>query len=293
LQGIAMLKRKVYLKFFLVSGAIFTLYGFAWLKAVLNNCYNIPPQKEESGIHVITNYPLMTAKPWNEGQTDTNISRLWQRQEELEETLQKNLNHTLVTAVHLLVNQPLAEQRLSEQNFHNKHKIFVHRINALPKYRDFFDYVNDRLQNRFVIMMNMDIYLGGGFEVINKTFLVKSNISYILTRHGREEKRCNMGGKLGYCGVSYFGSHDTYIFVLTQPLDESVLAELDYDMNVLGGENRLIWVLRNKMKRRLLNPCEYLKTYHNHCVDIHGSVRPRINKNGYKGGGVAPSGLYE
>ena len=34
----------------------------------------------------------MTEKHWNEGQTDTNISRLWQRQEELEETLQKNLN---------------------------------------------------------------------------------------------------------------------------------------------------------------------------------------------------------
>ena len=66
--------------------------------------------------------------------------------------------HTLVTTVHLLVNQPLAEQRLGEQNFHNKHKIFVHRINALPKYRDFFDYVNDRLQNQLVVIMNMDIY---------------------------------------------------------------------------------------------------------------------------------------
>ncbi|CAB4013388.1 Hypothetical predicted protein [Paramuricea clavata] len=233
----------------------------------------------------------MTEKPWNEGQTDTRRARLWQRQEEIEETLQKNLNHTLVTAVHLLVNQPSAEQRLSEQNFHNKHKIFVHRINALPKYRDFFDYVNDRLQNQLVVMMNMDIYIGEGFEMVNKTFLVKSNKAYVLTRHGRLEKKCNMGGKRGYCGANYIRSHDAYIFVLTQPLDESVLAELDYDMNVLGAENRLIWVLRNRVKKRLLNPCEHLKTYHNHCVDIHGSVRPRIDKGGYKGGGVEPSGL--
>jgi hypothetical protein len=287
-------RRKVCFKLFLVSRAIFTLHGFAWLKAVLNNRYNVPPQKEESGIHVITNYPLMTEKPWNENQTDTNRSRLWQRQEEIEETLQKNLNHTLVTTVHLLVNQPSAEQRLSEQNFHNKHKIFVHRINALPKYRDFFDYVNDRLQNQLVVITNMDIYLGEGFEMINKTFLVKSNISYALTRHGRQEKRCNMGGKRGYCG-SYFGSHDTYIFVLTQPLDESVLAEFDYNMHVMGSDNRMVWILKNRMKKKPLNPCKYLKTYHNHCVGIHGSVRTRISmsQNIGKGAVVEPGGLYE
>jgi hypothetical protein len=279
----AMRKRKVYFKLFLVSGSIFIICGIA---AILINRYDYP-----AGIHVITNFPLMTEKPWNEGQTDTNRARLWQRQEEIEETLQKNLNHTLVTTVHLLVNQPLAEQRLSEQNFHNKHKLFVHRINALPKYRDFFDYVNDRLQNKLVVMMNMDIYIGEGFEMVNKTFLVKSNKAYVLTRHGRQEKRCNMGGKRGYCGANYIRSHDAYIFVLTQPLDDSVLAELDYDMNVLGAENRLIWVLRNRVKKRLFNPCEYLKTYHNHCVGIHGSVRPRIDKGGYKGGGVEPSGL--
>jgi hypothetical protein len=104
-----------------------------------------------------------------------------------------------------------------------------------------------------------------------------------------------MTGKLGYCGVSYFGSHDTYIFVLTQPLDESVLAEFDYNMNVFGGDNRMIWILKNRMKKKLLNPCQYLKTYHNHCVDIHGSVRPRISgsSNRNKGAVVKPGGLFE
>ena len=75
----AILKRKVYFKFLFVSGAIFIIYGFARQKAVLNSRYDAPPQKEESGIHeshVITNYPLMTAKPWNESQTDSNRSIL-------------------------------------------------------------------------------------------------------------------------------------------------------------------------------------------------------------------------
>jgi hypothetical protein len=83
--------------------------------------------------------------------------------------------------------------------------------------------------------------------------------------------------------------------VLTQPLDDSVLAEFDYNMHVMGGDNRMIWILKNRMKKKLLNPCQYLKTYHNHCVGIHGSVRPRISmsQNIGKGAVVKPGGLYE
>ena len=147
----------------------------------------------ESGMHLITNYPLMPETPWIEAQKDTNKSRLWERQLEIEEVLQRNLNNTLVTTVHLLVNQPSAEQRLYKLSFHNKRKIVVRRIESLPKYKNFFDYINEKLLNRFVVMLNMDIYVGEGFELLNRTFLVRSNICYVymLTRHGRQERRCN------------------------------------------------------------------------------------------------------
>ena len=286
-------KRKLLYIVCLISVTMFVFYCcFIRLKPTLNERYAFLPDKQELEIHVITNYPVMTEKPWNENQTERNKTRLWQRQEEVEETLQRNLNHPLVTAVHLLVNQPLAEQRLHELNLHNKQKVFLHRVKALPTYRDFFDYANDRLKNQIVIVMNMDIYIGEGFEKLNKTFLVKRNVSYALTRSGRLEQRCNMAGKRGYCETGYIGSHDVYIFVLTQRLKESILSELDYEMHLYGGDNRLLWVLKNQMKKKLLNPCKYLRTYHNHCVDIHSSIRSRINENG-KSGWVPPSGLYE
>ena len=234
---------------------------------------------KDTGMHLLTNYPLMTETPWIEAQRDTNKSRLWQRQLEIEEVLQRNLNNTLVTTVHLLVNQPSAEQRLQKLSLHNEYKIVVRSIESLPKYKDFFVYINEKLLNRFVVMLNMDIYIGEGFELLNKTFLTKSNISYVLTRHGRQERRCDMSGRYGYCGRRYIGSHDTYIFVLTRPLSEPQLAELNYDANVMGAENRLIWLLRRKLKKKLLNPCNVLKTYHSHCIDIHGRNRPRIKQN--------------
>ena len=120
----------------------------------------------ESGMHLITNYPLMTETPWIEAQKDTNKSRLWERQLEIEEVLPRNLNNTLVTTAHLLVNQPSAEKRLYKLSFHNKRKIVVRRIESLPKYKNFFDYINEKILNRFVVMLNMDIYVGEGFERI-------------------------------------------------------------------------------------------------------------------------------
>ena len=135
----------------------------------------------------------------------------------------------------------------------------------------------------------MDVYLGEGFDKLNKTLIAKRKIAYALTRSGQ---RCNMGGKLGYCDTRYIGSHDTYVFVLTQRIDESTLSEFNYNMHVMGGDNVFIWVLRKRMKMTVLNPCKHLKTYHNHCVKIHSSVRPRINRSGKSG--TAPfSGLYK
>ena len=253
--------------------------------------YHVPFEDiRESGMHLITNYPLMTETPWIEAQGDSDKSRLWERQLEIEEVLQRNLNNSLVTTVHLLINQPSAEQRLRELSFHNKHKLIVRCIDSLPKYKDFFVYVNERLLNRFVVMLNMDIYLGEGFELLNQTFMIRSNISYVLTRHGRQERRCDMSGRRGYCGQgSWYISHDVYIFVLTRRLDESELSELDYDLNAMEAEYRLIWVLKHRLNKKLLNPCKIVKTYHSHCVDIHGWFRPKIKTKIER---IAITGLY-
>ena len=259
--------------------------------ATIVDTYHVSSEDiKESEMHLITNYPLMTETPWIEGQTETEKSRLGERQLEIEEVLQRNLNNTLVTTVHLLVNQPSAEQRLRELSFHNKHKIIVRRIETLPKYKDFFVYVNEKLLNRLVVMLNMDIYIGEGFELLNKTFFVKSNISYALTRHHlRHERRCDMSGRFGSCRPGFGASLDAYIFVLTRRVNESVLSELDYDSNVIRAENRLVWVLRHRLNKKLLNPCQILRTYHSHCINIHGRSRPKLKGNLET---VRMSGLY-
>lgn len=284
-------KFKVFL-FLVVIGTIASIYiSFLARSGFLKPTSKISGFHDAiNGFHVITNYPLIVERPWKDNQTETNMTRLWERQAEVEETLQRNLDHPLVTILHLLINQESALKRLTELQLRNKQKIRVRRIKGLPKYRDFFAYVGEKLQNCTVSIMNMDIAIGEGFEQLNKTLLMTENISYVLTRNGRQERRCNMAGKQGYCGTGYIGSHDAFIFVLRQSFTEHVLSELNYPMHLYGGDNVLLWVIKNKLGMRLLNPCKYLKTYHSHCVDIHSSIRPRINIHG-KSAWVPPSAL--
>ena len=282
--------------FYIVSVAFYKIWQENPPKTTTHDYVSHRHGNENVEIHVITNYPLMFESPWKDNQTTSDIHKLRQRQIEIEETLQRNLDHPLVTNIHLIVTQESAEKRLMALPLHNKHKMLVQRITTMPKYRDFFQYASEKLLNRIVVFMNMDIYLDEGFELINKTFLVQKKVSYALTRSGRVELKCNLTGIRGYCGNKYGGSHDAYIFVLTKPLTHSVLSELDYSMNVMGGENVLIWIFKNRMGMKVLNPCKILRAYHNHCVRIHGNFRPRIYKTltFYRGKSVgAPeTGLY-
>ena len=278
--------------FYIVSVTFYKIWQEYPAKTTTYDYVSTRHGNESVEIHVITNYPLMFESPWKDDQTASDIHQLRQRQIEIEDTLQRNLEHPSVTNVHLLVTQESAEKRLMTLPLHNKHKMLVQRITTMPKYRDFFEYASEKLLNRIVVFMNMDIYLGEGFELIDKTFLVQKKVSYALTRSGRVELRCNMMGRRGYCGNKYIGSHDTYIFVLTKPLTHSVLSELDYSMNVMGAENVLIWTLQKRLGMKVLNPCKILRTYHNHCVRIHGNFRPRINNYRGKSVSAPETGLY-
>jgi hypothetical protein len=267
------------------------LYKFYAIKTINDLNLSSDGDTVTPSINIVTNYALMTESPWKDNQTVANISKLRERQLELEEVLRRNLDHPLVKNVHLLVNQESAKERLLALPLGpNKQKIIVKRILTMPKYRDFFDYINERLLNSIVAFINMDIYLGEGFKQVNRTTLVEENVCYAPTRSGKKELTCDMSRRRGYCKHGYIGVHDAYIFVMTKRLTATVLSELDYPMNAYGAENVFLWVLRTKLHMKLRNPCEQLRNYHLHCVDIHGSTRPRINRNG-KSADIPESGL--
>ncbi|XP_046863847.1 uncharacterized protein LOC124457686 isoform X2 [Xenia sp. Carnegie-2017] len=237
-------------------------------------------EENKTKIHLITNYALMYEPPWNQSQTENSMERMQERQIELEETLQRNLNHYMIGSVHVIVNQEKAEKRLIELDLFNKHKLHVGRIETMPTFKDFFQYIRDDLLNRIVVLTNMDIYLGEGFEKLNHSLFLKYKVIYVLTRHGRREERCDMFNKPRYCGTGKVVSHDTYVLLpQADDFNQNILNEMNYPMNLMKAEYRLAWIFKNLMNRKLVNPCKLLKTYHNHCINIHGKHRPSIEKS--------------
>lgn len=158
-------------------------------------------ERKETKLHLVTNYALMLEPPWSQSQTENNTESLQERQIELEETLQRNLNHYMTESVHVIVNQEKAERRLINLDLYNKQKLHVRRIEKMPTFRNFFQYIRDKLLNKIVVLTNMDIYLGEGFERLNHSLFIKYNVTYVLTRHGRREERCDMFNKPRYCGT--------------------------------------------------------------------------------------------
>ena len=255
---------------------------------------NCTPCKEGTGIHLITNFFPVTHPKWSAGlgmqmenaESETQ-KRKWhlmlkQRQQELQDVLQMNLNHRLVAAVYILYDHPYVLNLLSKLKLKNKEKLVLHKVGKDPTYRHALDYANNYLIGKFVVFANQDIYLGEGWELLNKAKMGDKKIMYALSRHGQQERFCRMRN---YCDFrfGYIGSHDTFTFVLKEKLSKDGLKELDHKSDDYGLENILIWTFKTKFHFKVLNPCFKLRTYHVHCIKIHNKARPRLNDNGESG----------
>ena len=136
----------------------------------------------------------------------------------------------------------------------------------MKQLRDVYDYISENLVGVDVMHLNGDIYLGGGFDQVDPVVLRKNKIMYTLTRQVKKEESC---GQKDWCREwKYIGSHDTFLFHLTEPIPEDALHFIDYALGSWGMENVLMWMFKTKLGYCLLNPCTILETFHLHCSNI-------------------------
>ena len=223
------------------------------------------------GLHFVTYHHSITL-----AQNAAN-SKINDRVKEEMYVLRKNLQHPLVTNMHIIAaNKTTYKKALKKEEADDK-KVIIYDNGRPPTMKEVFQYVSDHLINKIVIVSNGDIYLGSGFDRLNRTAMTEKRIMYALTRHHAPESNCTEGGAL--CNVPYLGSHDTFVFILNEPIPSDVLDELDYQLGSPGSENRLMWVFKTKLKYCLRNPCSVLKSYHFHCSGVRTSHQ-RMNTNG-------------
>ena len=203
---------------------------------------------------------------------------LSEREKEYVTVLQRNLRHDLVRCIHVLTtNAEEIWQHLKKFDLPKNNKLLISEVKSIEMMRDVFEYISRNLVGRDVMFVNADIWLGNGFDRIDPQVMHRQRIMYTLTRQVTEEEMCapNNGN---FCMNHYTGSHDSFLFHVTEALPESALKHLNYRISSLGIENVLIWVFQKQLKYCTLNPCTILETFHFHCSRIHNHEHwPRVN----------------
>ena len=199
-----------------------------------------------------------------------------QREQEYMSTLQINLDHDHVKRIHILSNNAdKLEQRLMDFQISNRRKLVIAQRKSVKMTRDIYDYISENLVGVDVMFLNGDIYLGDGFDRVDPIVMRKNKIMYTLTRQVKKEESC---GERDKClERKYIGSHDTFLFHLTEPIPESALQHLNLEFASRGVENVVMWVFKTKLGYCLLNPCTILKTFHLHCSKLRNTNRIRVN----------------
>ena len=199
-----------------------------------------------------------------------------QREQEYVKALRINLDHDHVKRIHILTTDAdELEQWLKNFQLPNKEKLVIVKRKSVNMTRDIYDYISENLVGVDVMFLNGDIYLGGGFHCVDPIVMRKNKIMYTLTRQVKKEEACGERDKCRDSG--YGGSHDTFLFHLTEPIPESALQHLNFEFPSWGVENVVMWVFKTKLGYCLLNPCTILETFHLHCTNLRGTGRVRVN----------------
>lgn len=173
------------------------------------------------------------------------------RQQELEYTLNQNLNKSYVNCIHLFV---------EEDDYHTRFyhdKIIWVKFQGQPKYPDLFQYAS-QLEDKIACICNSDIEFNiEKIELLDK--LYNDKVIYFLTRHEYD---------MSYPLITQFGgSHDAFIFhsnTLRSSIHNMDLTYIDYIQNTSGIEALLTIFFIEQLNYTLFNPCFQIILIHHH-----------------------------
>ena len=197
---------------------------------------------------------------------------------EITSTFQANLNHPHLKTLYIFVEFYESMVFLHKLNFNNSENLVIQWINKTITVIETMRYISKCFQGHIVAMIHQDNRIGKGFEKVNPNVLINNKLMYALTRHPAYET-CYHSLNSKHCREAYVGSHDAFIFHV-KVFAESYLEIIHVtraENNENGMENIFMWMFRQKLGYRVINPCLVLNVHHEHCVPIRKTTRRRLN----------------
>ena len=235
----------------------------------------------ELGIIVITDYfPVNLLRQTHHiyGKRQATDDEEEARRAEIVSSIQGNLNHPYVKAMHIFVEFYQSMVYLNGLNLKNSEKLVIQWTNKTITVEKTLKYIHKCLQGHIVALMNQDIRLGEGFDKVHPSTLIDNKLMYALTRYPAYESYCFHTWHNAYCHLKYnIGSLDAYIFHVKEFSQEPLKLLSNVGKHNYGMENLLVWVFEKKLGYKVTNPCLVLQVHHEHCVPIRKLVRTRVN----------------
>ncbi|CAH1800366.1 unnamed protein product [Owenia fusiformis] len=227
-------------------------------------------------LNIITTFPVLNSNDdLNErGFFRRSLVQFEKRQMDFVQSLLLNMQHPCVERIHLLVDNMAVEDYIKTHNLTKpytseiKKMVHFHKLSHYPTYNDYAKYTNENLMKKTIAVMNADVSLGNGFDLIKMRYLTEGKVAYCLTRHPTLLANCKSYTAKAICAEPYNGSHDVHVFYMDTAFDDWSLNFLTFPINRAGVENLFMYVIKKRLKKNILNPCSILKTHHNHCSGI-------------------------
>ena len=191
------------------------------------------------------------------------ISSNINRQKEILECLQKNLNNSFINIIYLVTEKEYTFREMEIDNNINKSKIIQINIGKRMKYCDAFDIVERNGLNGYIIISNSDIFFDDTLTNLYKSGSSKKKKVYCQLRFEYTDNDLNK------CKI--FGprsdSQDTWIFHSNFNIAKEQRKILDFELGIPACDNHISYIF-SILGYLVHNEPYYIKTYHNHKSDF-------------------------
>ena len=191
------------------------------------------------------------------------ISSNKERDKEIQQCLEFNLNNKIIDKIYLITERIYTENEMGILTNSNKSKIVQINIGTRLMYCNVFDIIEDHKINGYIVLANSDIFFDNSLKILYKTGLINNKMLYSQLRFDYDNKdlnKCNIYGPRG-------DSQDTWIFHSKFNVEKSHRKLFNFQLGAPACDNHINYVFMI-LGFKVHNEPFLIKTYHNHNTSI-------------------------
>ena len=198
-----------------------------------------------------------------------------ERQKEILQCLEFNLNNKTIDKIYIITERIYSEEEIGIALHSNKTKLIQINLGARLKYSDVFNIIEEQKINGYIILANSDIFFDNGLETLYKTGLINNKKLYSQLRfeyNNKDLKKCKPFGPRG-------DSQDAWIFHSKFNIENQYRCLFNFQLGIPACDNHINYLF-TILGYRLHNEPFLIKIYHNHATELrtYNSSTKKVEK---------------